>query len=56
MPQKRQLIECANYIILDWRKIRKSLGWSKANAIVSGAAFLPQELIEWYGRLGNQYS
>ena len=34
------------------KKIRKSLGWSNANAIVSGAAFLPQELIEWYGKLG----
>ena len=32
-------------------KIKKSLGWSRAGAIVSGAAFLPQEIIDWYGKL-----
>lgn len=33
-------------------KIKKSLGWSKCGAIVSGAAFLPQEIIDWYSKLG----
>ena len=32
-------------------KIKKSLGWSRAGAIVSGAAFLPQEIIDWYSKL-----
>jgi len=32
-------------------KIKKSLGWSRARAIVSGAAFLPQEIIDWYSKL-----
>lgn len=33
------------------KKIKKSLGWSRANAIVSGAAFLPQPIIDWYKKL-----
>lgn len=54
MPQKRLNFLLSVPIIssLIKKKIRKSLGWSNANAIVSGAAFLPQELIEWYGKLG----
>ena len=54
MPQKRLnfLLSIPVISSLIKKKIRKSLGWSNANAIVSGAAFLPQELIEWYGKLG----
>ncbi|RZP10305.1 MAG: AMP-dependent synthetase [Flavobacteriales bacterium] len=54
MPQKRLNFLLSVPIIssLIKKKVRKSLGWSNANAIVSGAAFLPQDLIEWYGRLG----
>ena len=33
------------------KKIKKSLGWSRCGAIVSGAAFLPQEIIDWYQKL-----
>ena len=54
MPQKRLNFLLSVPIIssLIKKKVRKSLGWSNANAIVSGAAFLPKELIEWYGKLG----
>ena len=54
IPQKRLNFLLSVPIIssLIKKKVRKSLGWSNANAIVSGAAFLPQDLIEWYGRLG----
>jgi len=54
MPQKRLnfLLSVPLISSLIKKKIRKSLGWSNANAIVSGAAFLPHELIEWYGKLG----
>ena len=54
MPQKKLNFLLSVPIIssLIKKKVRKSLGWSNANAIVSGAAFLPQDLIEWYGRLG----
>ena len=33
------------------KKIKKSLGWTNAKAILSGAAFLPQALIDWYQKL-----
>ncbi len=54
MPQKRLNFLLSVPIIssIIKKKIRKSLGWSNANAIVSGAAFLSKELIEWYGKLG----
>ena len=44
MPQKRLNFLLSVPIIssLIKKKIRKSLGWSNANAIVSGAAFLPK--------------
>ena len=54
MPQNRLNILLKIPIIsgIIKKKIRKSLGWSRANAIVSGAAFLPQALIDWYKSLG----
>lgn len=33
------------------KKIKKSLGWSRSRAIVSGAAFLPQEIIDWFRKI-----
>ena len=58
MPQNRLNILLKIPIIsgIIKKKIRKSLGWSRANAIVSGAAFLPQALIDWYKSLVLTFS
>ncbi len=53
MPQKRLnlLLKIPFISSLVKKKIKKSLGWSRAKAIVSGAAFLPQSIIDWYKKL-----
>ena len=41
--------------VLSWiikRKLKKSLGMSKAKVIISGAAALPVELIDWFQTIG----
>ena len=41
--------------ILSWlikRKLKKALGMSKAKALVTGAAAMPLELLDWYRSIG----
>ena len=50
IPQKRLdlLLKIPIISTIIKRKIKKSLGWTNAKAIVNGAAFLPQSIIDWF--------
>ena len=54
MPQEK-LDKLLKIPVISWlikRKLKKALGMSKAKALVTGAAAMPLELLNWYKKLG----